>query len=151
MKRQERNKKRSGKSFWLYSGLIFIAILILDIITKNIFFLNNTFKDLGIFAIRVVKNTGASFGMLQGANSFFIVLSIIALLLLAYFLKDFKKKEKYFVIIIIAGLVGNLIDRIFLGLVIDFIDFKFWPVFNIADIAICIGVIGLIILLLKRK
>ena len=62
-----------------------------------------------------------------------------------------KRKEQILpVILIVSGLLGNLIDRVFRGFVVDFIDFKFWPVFNIADSCIFIGVIWLIIVILKE-
>jgi len=58
---------------------------------------------------------------------------------------------KFSLVMISAGIVGNLIDRIFYGSVIDFINFKFWPIFNVADSLICIGVAWWIIIILKYE
>ena len=105
--------------------------------------------DIGFFRITHVHNTGAAFGMFQG-HSF--VLTIIALtgitvLLCCIFL--FYRRSPYIESIlgrvvlglVLGGTVGNLIDRLRFGYVTDFIDFGFWPVFNIADSAVTIGVI----------
>ena len=76
------------------------------------------------------------------------------LIILAYFLKSIKegnKAEKVFFGLLIGGIIGNLIDRIMLGYVVDFIDFRIWPVFNLADSFVTISVIGLIFYLWKKK
>ena len=99
------------------------------------------FTDLGIVAIHYVSNTGASFGMLQGNN----VLGVIMLNA-----DKIKKEQELPVVLIVAGLLGNLIDRVFRGFVVDFVDFKFWPVFNLADSLIVIGVIWLLIVILRK-
>jgi len=65
--------------------------------------------------------------------------------------KRIPQKYHIFVALILGGTIGNLIDRLFRGFVVDFIDFSFWPAFNIADMAISIGAIFLIILLIKDK
>lgn len=104
--------------------------------------------DLGILSIVNVQNTGVSFGLFKGYNPFFIALSFAAL---AFFLFIYRKKKKYGVQIslICAGIIGNLTDRIFFGHVLDFLDFRFFPVFNIADSAITIGIAWLTFLLIK--
>jgi signal peptidase II len=77
--------------------------------------------------------------------------AILAVVVLGLFLYEFKKKKKYPVqfALICAGIIGNLTDRIFHGHVIDFIDFNFWPVFNVSDAAISIGMAWLIFILIK--
>jgi signal peptidase II len=101
-----------------------------------------------IFSLTYVKNTGVSFGLFKGFNWFFIITSIVALI---FFIYIYLKKHKYPIQIamIAAGITGNLIDRLFLGSVVDFLDFKIWPIFNIADSAISIGIIGLIIAVMR--
>jgi signal peptidase II len=105
---------------------------------------------IGFFSFTYLKNTGVSFGLFKGSNFLF---AIIAFLALVFFIYVYLKKKKYFLqlSLITAGISGNLIDRIFLGHVVDFIDFHYWPVFNVADSAISIGMIWLLVLLIKNK
>lgn len=96
----------------------------------------------GIFHITYVLNPGAAFGMLEHQRWFFILVALAAVLLGAAFYK--KLQQESFLMrsgagLLLGGAVGNLADRIQSGLVVDFLDFRIWPVFNIADIAICVG------------
>ena len=96
----------------------------------------------GIFHITYVLNPGAAFGMLEHQRWFFILVALAAVLLGAAFYK--KLQQESFLMrsgsgLLLGGAVGNLADRIQSGLVVDFLDFRIWPVFNIADIAICAG------------
>ena len=130
--------------FWTILSLL----VILDQVTKHI--LKNVNEDFGFLAITFVKNTGISFGMFQGSNLIIIFVSIIFLGLIYYFKKEFEGNE-IFAMFIIAGIIGNLIDRIFLGYVIDFINLKWWPIFNLADSFLFIGVIGFVVKKLFEK
>ena len=96
----------------------------------------------GIFHITYVLNPGAAFGMLEHQRWIFILVALAAVLLGAAFYK--KLQQESFLMrsgagLLLGGAVGNLADRIQSGLVVDFLDFRIWPVFNIADIAICAG------------
>ena len=96
----------------------------------------------GIFHITYVLNPGAAFGMLEHQRWFFILVALAAVLLGSAFYK--KLQQESFLMrsgagLLLGGAVGNLADRIQSGLVVDFLDFRIWPVFNIADIAICAG------------
>lgn len=96
----------------------------------------------GIFHITYVLNPGAAFGMLEHQRWFFILVALAAVLLGAAFYK--KLQQESFLMrsgagLLLGGAVGNLADRIQSGLVVDFLDFRIWPVFNIADVAICAG------------
>lgn len=82
--------------------------------------------------------------MFQGNNTLFIIITTIIIITLILLRKEFKNTQEYLTLII-AGATGNLIDRITHGHVIDFIDFRIFPVFNIADTIIFIGVAGIII------
>jgi signal peptidase II len=93
--------------------------------------------DYGVFAFTYVTNTGAGFSIFQGQNTLLAWIAVIALGFIIYFHNAFPKTA---FIMIIAGIIGNLIDRIIYGYVIDFINFKFWPIFNTADALIFIGV-----------
>ena len=106
-------------------------------------------KDLLILTIEYIRNYGAAFNILSGSRLFLSLISIISTIILMYliFIRKDKRINKYGLSFIVAGSIGNGVDRIFYGYVIDFIKIKFvdFPVFNIADIAINIGILVLII------
>ena len=138
---------------YLYIVLFIIGLVLFDQVSKllvvnylsdKIVLINN------FFSLDYVKNTGAAFGFFSG-NIFFLVLITLALVIyLIYELKQNieKKFNLLFIILIISGAIGNLIDRVFRGFVVDFISFILFnsqmPVFNIADIFVTCGVAGLI-------
>jgi signal peptidase II len=129
--------------------LLSLGIIALDQLTKyairnNLSFGTSIPVVQNIFYLTYSFNTGASFGIFKGYNWFFILVALLALVLFIYMYKD-NKKYWMQLSIITGGIVGNLVNRIHLGHVVDFIDFKIWPVFNIADTAIFIGVFWLII------
>jgi signal peptidase II len=134
-----------------FYSIIFVVLLAIDQIFKAIIVNTNPNIDLKLLAIRFVQNTGATFGILQNFNSLFIWISLIAIGLLMMNYDHFPKKSNFFLMIIIVGIIGNLIDRIFRSYVVDFIDFKIWPVFNFADMFITVGVIGVIYYLWSEK
>jgi signal peptidase II len=133
----------------LYSGL-FLLILVADQVTK-LFFRSLPLGEKhpfipGVLWITHLENTGASFSMFSGSNTLLIFVALIVLGGLLYFSEHFKSRlEKISFALIVSGLLGNLIDRIFLGSVTDFLDLGWWPVFNIADSALVIGVAFLIV------
>tara|TARA_Y100000310_G_C20338040_1_gene648461 strand:+ start:128 stop:574 length:447 start_codon:yes stop_codon:yes gene_type:complete len=128
-------------------------LLIVDQITKYWVRINSVYHDLGIVAINYVKNTGASFGLFQGFNYILVLLYPVALFAMYYYRRELlgSKWKNIFYTLIIAGILGNFIDRIFFGFVIDFIDLKWWPVFNLADSYLCIGIVGTIYLNLRTQ
>ena len=102
------------------------------------------------FHLTYVKNTGAAFGMLQGANAFFIGVSAVLLAGLAWMLRrlgEDQRGARLSALLVAAGALGNLYDRLAYGHVIDFLDFRVWPVFNVADSCICVGAVLLAFLL----
>jgi len=98
------------------------------------------------YFLEITRNTGAAFGILQGQNLFLILISLIAL---GFFILYYKKYQ-IASMFVISGIIGNLIDRIFLGYVRDFIDLRFWPVFNLADSFMVVG-IGLLVWIIFKK
>lgn len=102
--------------------------------------------------ITYVVNTGAGFGILKNMNTFLIWVTIIVIGILFYFYDSFSKDKlsQISLSLIVGGAFGNLLTRIFLGHVIDFIDFRVWPVFNVADSAVTIGAVLLIFCLWKK-
>tara|TARA_Y100000589_G_scaffold138912_1_gene132828 strand:+ start:543 stop:998 length:456 start_codon:yes stop_codon:yes gene_type:complete len=132
--------------------VIIIFFCILDqlskiYVTSNLHkFLN---KDFLIFTIDLVRNYGAAFNIFSGNRLFLSLISIISTILLSYFIfiNENKLINKYGLSFIIAGSIGNGLDRVFDGYVVDFIKIKFidFPVFNIADIVINVGVLILVV------
>lgn len=132
------------------ASVIFVAALLLDLVTKQ-FFMAFEGADYGWISFHLVKNTGASFGMLKSFNLLFIFLSFIALGAVAYYYSKVERLPRILLALIAAGIAGNLINRITYGYVIDFIDLKWFPVFNVADSLISVCVIILFVLLLRQK
>lgn len=106
-----------------------------------------------VFHITYILNPGAAFGILENQQMFFILVGIAILCAAIYFYPILRRSNRwirYGSALLLGGAAGNLIDRIRHGMVTDFFDFRIWPVFNIADIAIVIGV-GCIIYALLFK
>ena len=127
--------------------IILPAIVLLDQLTKFVIThkiaLNQSVPVLkGIFYFTLVHNRGAAFGIFNNQVPFFILTSICAIILIILnFKKDKRALYNISLSLILAGAAGNLIDRVFLGYVVDFLDFRIWPVFNVADSSITIGAI----------
>lgn len=135
--------------------ILFAFLLLLDQLTK--YFARSLAQQFSIIKnflyLTFVKNTGIGFGLFQNANPYLIWISIIALGFIIYYYHEIPKKTfpRLMVLFLTAGIVGNLIDRMAFGYVTDFIDFRIWPVFNIADSLITIGIIGLIFYFLRKN
>jgi signal peptidase II len=154
-------------------NILFLAItglvVLLDQLTKGWIIATMRLHDAypvidGFFNIVYVRNPGAAFGFLAGASPlfrsvFFLAVTLAAILLILHYLRQTKIEEIFLVLalaLILAGAVGNLIDRIRFGEVIDFLDVYIgahhWPAFNIADASITTGASVLVMFLLgKRK
>ncbi len=131
-----------------YYSIIFILLLVfIDRVTKIWATSLKSPIDYGFVSLNYMTNTGAGFSILENTNALLAIVSIIVLAALIYFYRDVNK---FSAVLIISGISGNLIDRVSLGSVIDFINLKFWPVFNIADSLIFIGVAYWIILIWKK-
>ena len=123
----------------------------------KLFFVNN--YSLGdsvpiiknILHFTYVHNYGAGFSLFQNQTLLFIVFAVLVIAAILYY---YNKITKNYVLIgaalILSGAVGNLVDRLIFGYVIDFIDFRIWPMFNIADSAITIGAVLVMIYLWKN-
>ncbi len=143
---------------------LFSILVILDAITKYVVVSRLTQFDTIVviphfFNIVLVRNRGIAFGLFSGIGKFYknIVLILIALFVVYFlfgFLRETGNKVLYFsVTMIIAGIVGNIIDRLINGSVIDFIDLYIkrfhWPSFNLADIYITVGIVIILIFLIR--
>ncbi len=137
----------------LLFATISAGIVGLDQITK--YLVRSLRPDLaaGVLRIHYVENTGAGFGLLKGQMLILAVISAIVAITTIMFYKKIPQDKIAQVLfaLFLGGVLGNLIDRALRGYVIDFFDVTFWPVFNIADMAISISVIGLVLYYWKNE
>jgi signal peptidase II len=142
----------------MYLILVVFCVVAIDQITKYLVVSNMT-EGMSIpilehiFHLTFVLNPGAAFGMLENNREFFIIMALAVLVLVVYMRKSILEEPleiQLGIALFVGGALGNLIDRIQTGLVVDFFDFRIWPVFNMADIAICVGV-GVIIWSIIRE
>lgn len=142
--------------------IIAVLILIIDQVSKSlieIFFkLNESVQVIkDFFYITVAHNTGGAWSIFSNHSYLFIIASIIAIVLLIKFMFGFKNNLRNNIAFgfLFGGIFSNLADRIFLGYVRDFLDFKIfgydYPIFNIADITIVVGVVLLIVAVIKGE
>lgn len=136
---------------------------LLDQIIKYIFELNlNSGESITIipnfFSFTLIGNTGAAFSILNSNTIFLIIISLVALnLIYIYFLKgkELKPKEEVTFGILTGGILGNLVDRIFKGEVIDYLDFTIFsynfPIFNLADIMIVLSVLYIALIMFRGE
>ncbi len=103
----------------------------------------------GILSLSCAFNTGAAFGMFRGYNLLLSAVTVTAIVTVVVFClrnhDTLGKRDVFFCALIAAGAVGNLLDRIVFGSVRDFMDVHFWPVFNLADVMISLGVVGMVV------
>jgi signal peptidase II len=132
--------------------LLSVAIVILDQVSKQWvtarFSLGESLPVMpGLFNLTYVRNTGAAWGILGGMNGLLVALSVVVLVVLVFFRRGFLTDSlvhRLALSLMIGGIVGNLLDRLRLQYVVDFLDFHWgihhFPAFNVADSAICVGV-----------
>ena len=108
----------------------------------------------GFMDLTFVENRGVAFGMFSGQRWFILLLTGIIAVGLIWFYVTMPKKKEYFplrvsLVMVLSGAIGNIIDRLFRGYVVDFFEFTFfeWPVFNVADIYVVVGVILLALMI----
>ncbi len=143
---------------YLIPGLIFSFLVILDQFFKYLVIMSLSSDDHltilpGILWLTCVRNTGAAFGLAKGISFYISVVGILGLAIIFFWYADLIFKYRYGAYgasILAAGALGNLIDRLKFGYVIDYLDVGFWPVFNFADICITIGVVSILIMFLKE-
>jgi len=148
------NKKEIG---------LLVFLLALDVISKeyisNVMTLGQSISLIqGFFNITYVVNTGAAWSMLEGEMIFFYIVTVVACAVLAFMLYKTSRKAiwtRIGLVFILAGALGNFMDRLRFQHVRDFFDFYIFgydfPVFNIADSALCIGVFIIAVILLLKK
>ncbi len=147
-------------SKFIYFVICYVFFIFTDLYLSNILvdkLVHGYRLSNPVFSLNYIKNTGAAFSILQNSRELLIILSMIALVLLAlhviHNLKSISLKSCFFIALLSAGIAGNLHERIIYGYVRDYFQLNFinFPVFNISDILINIGVIALIIMILIKK
>jgi signal peptidase II len=146
----------AGWPQWLSLGAVALAAIGADQLTKAIVSsqleLNEAVHVVGPFSIRHVQNSGIAFGLFASATSFVILLTAGAVAWMLYFFARSGSRHPILPValgLVIGGSVSNLIDRVRLGHVTDFLDFKYWPAFNLADSFIVVGVAILLLALVS--
>lgn len=131
-----------------------LIVILLDQVSKQFFWILGKNFDVidGLLKVTLIRNSGAAFGMLQGGRIFLIISSVIAsifIIFLAQRIPEEDRAKRIFLGMILGGALGNLIDRLYPGSVIDFINMGIgpyrWPFYNLADSAVTIGGILLIL------
>lgn len=150
---QKGSERRSG---WRWSVILFLIALLIataDQLSKNWIRSNllvgHSYFEAGFFRIIHVSNTGAAFGLFQGQSFILTIIGLAGIaVFLVYILVIYRGApflnnllNRVALGLVFGGALGNLIDRLRFGQVTDFLDFGFWPVFNIADSAVTVGVI----------
>ncbi|WP_307770293.1 signal peptidase II [uncultured Phascolarctobacterium sp.] len=133
-------------------GLLALLVVLLDQATKYYvvthFALGESVPVINnVFHWTFILNRGAAFGMLEGSRWLFVLIAVAVIGCVWFMRREIAKSGVmacWGTALFAGGALGNLIDRTTRGVVIDFFDFRIWPIFNVADIAICVGV-GLII------
>ncbi|PKB62131.1 MAG: signal peptidase II [SAR202 cluster bacterium Casp-Chloro-G4] len=131
------------------------TVIVLDQLTKlfikSNFFLGQSWPQEGFLRLTYATNSGTAFGLLRNQTVFLIIASIIAVGFLVYFYKTqaiVRPTLRLSIGLQLGGAFGNLIDRLKEGAVVDFIDVGWWPIFNLADSSIVVGMTILIVTLL---
>ena len=139
---------------WLSLGAVALAALGADQLTKSIvrsrLDLNDETHVVGLFSIHHVTNSGIAFGLFASATPIVILLTGFAVAWMLYFFARSGSRHPVLPValgLVIGGSVSNLLDRVRLGHVTDFLDFRYWPAFNLADTFIVVGVAALLLAL----
>ncbi len=149
-------ERRLGASWpqWLSLGSVAFAAIGADQLTKSIVTRRLDLYDqvhvVGPFSIHHVTNSGIAFGLFASATFLVILLTGLAVAWMLYFFARSGSRHPVLPVslgLVIGGSVSNLTDRVRLGHVTDFLDFKYWPAFNLADTFIVVGVAALLLAL----
>src|SRR3989344_594149 len=137
--------KLKEKKYLIIFVAVTLFITLVDQLTKILVVVKKTDWSLGFLSIHFVQNTGAGFGILKGQMALLAIISAVVVMGVIYYYKKIPQQKVAQILwsLFLGGVAGNLIDRILRQYVVDFIDVGFWPVFNIADAAISVSVVGL--------
>ena len=135
--------------FLLIALLVVAADQLSKLWIRSSLLVGQSLFETGFFRLTYVRNAGAAFDFLQGQSFLLTIAALIAIAVLLVFIVSIQRHSTFLdsrlgrvaIGLVLGGTVGNLIDRLRFGYVTDFIDFGFWPAFNIADSAVTVGVI----------
>ena len=130
-----------------YRYLWIVGIILIDQIVKYIIrsamYVGESIPVVrDVFHITYVQNRGAAFNILDGQSLILTLVPAVAIIVAIWYMEKHLNEHWTLVLslgLVISGGIGNLLDRTILGFVTDMLDFRFWPVFNVADIAVCVG------------
>lgn len=152
--------RRAG-ALGLYVALLITAsvIVVVDQITKSLALANLADGPIevieGVLTLRLTYNPGGAFGVLQGVPNFFLIATVVIVAFILYWARTVDSAGWAIPLgLVLGGGLGNLFDRIFRdtgGRVVDFVDLQVWPVFNVADSAITIGVLALLVMSFRAE
>lgn len=141
-------------------NLVFIfstsIVVLIDQICKYFVRINLNERSIKLInnflSLTLVKNEGALLGLFKNARILFITMSFVAILIILFFVNTNNLPFSLILSLglVSGGIIGNLIDRVFLGYVVDFVSIRNFPVFNIADSAIDIGIVIFILIFIKN-
>lgn len=152
-------KKNNSSKMIIFDFILFVVLTLIDQYTK---YLSESLKNNnpivlinGVLEFRYLENHGAAFGILQGKQLFFLIMSIIVFIIITFVIFRIPQEKKYIIFnmilsFILAGALGNTIDRYLYGYVRDFIYFSLidFPIFNVADIYITVTTFLLVFIIL---
>ena len=150
------NKEKKSRIIMLLIDVLIAAVLLVfDQFTKHLAVVHLKGQAPYVLELQYLENRGSAFGMLQNQKVFILFVGIVFLAVLLFFLLKLPEQKKFRIVhillaVIIAGGIGNMIDRFRLDYVVDFISFVLinYPIFNVADIYVVVATIGLFILFL---
>lgn len=145
-------------AFFNWEKVLFVGVVVCDQLTKALVMKSMVPGESipivqNVFHLTYVLNPGAAFGIFSNQRMFLLVTGVVLIVATAYFYPLLKKSDTFLRLgatVILSGAVANLIDRAQTGYVVDFFDFRIWPVFNVADIAIVLGMGFMIYAILFR-
>ena len=128
----------------LIAGILLVDQLVKYVVRSHMYVGESIPVIQGVFHLTYVRNTGAAFNLFEGMSMFLQIVTFFALVFAVWFMEKHLQRHWTLLlsmILIISGGAGNLLDRLFLGYVTDLFEFRLihFPVFNVADIAICVG------------
>ena len=132
------------KKFYILSSVLILIDRVVKILVQNFLTSNELFIIKNFFYITYVKNIGAAFSIFEGMQLIFILLGIIVSSYILYYVKKYSINNIGYAMLL-SGVIGNIIDRIVFGYVIDYLGFiifnRYMPIFNLADSLIVVGAI----------
>ena len=158
----QKESRRRGKWRNVVFGCVALIILVADQLSKTWIRANlapgESLLDTGLFRIIHIQNSGAAFGILKDYTQILIVVAFIGiaviLLYVFYLQRRWHILDNMFVMgalgLVLGGAIGNQVDRLFRGQVTDFVDFRVWPAFNVADASETVGIIIIVIYILLQ-